>query len=100
MTDNYFDQPEKIRQIIGASNRLKYLLDKTYAISWEDIQSVRVDQEKTKVEIHTNRHHLGFKVKGQENVLRSMPGKEELRLQFDPALAQGILQIVHQFAST
>ncbi|AFZ27444.1 hypothetical protein Cylst_5428 [Cylindrospermum stagnale PCC 7417] len=97
MADISFTDKSKIAEIINTSPRLKYLLAFTYQISLDDIVSIRVDGDNFKVDVNTKTDMFRFKPKGIENVIMKNPEIGILQLQFDPALAQGIYNIVDEY---
>ena len=77
------------------SPRLKYILEEYYSIS--EIESIYVDGENCKVDVNTPDRMLRFKAKGTQSVLVPNPEQDGVRMTMDPALAQGIYNIVDEF---
>jgi len=95
MADNLYQVKEEIQRIINVSQRLKYLIQEKYLVS--EIESIRVDGDNNKVDLHTPKRVLRFKAKGPQHVLLMKPDEEGLIMTLDPALAQGIYNIVDEF---
>jgi hypothetical protein len=99
MTDSSFDDKDKITQIINSSSRLKYLLMFLYNIPLDDIISVRVDGDNLKVDISTATEMLRFKPQNLEHVVMKNPEIGVAQVTFDPALAQGIYEIIDEYTN-
>ncbi|WP_242038990.1 hypothetical protein [Anabaena lutea] len=69
----------------------------TYKISPEDIISVRVDGDNFKIDVNTETEMFRFKAKGLDSVIMKDVKTGILQLTFDPALAQGIYNIVDEY---
>ncbi|MBD2695193.1 hypothetical protein [Anabaena catenula] len=98
MADISFTDKSKIVEIINTSSRLKYLIVFTYKIPLEDIVSVRVDGYNFKIDVNTETEMFRFKAKGVDSVIMKNIELGILQLTFDPALAQGIYNIVDEYA--
>jgi len=98
MADINFENRDKIIEIIKESNRLQYLLTHHYKLALDDIIAVRVDSDNYKIDVQTVSTRFRFKAKGTENVLLKDPSSGIMKLTFDPALAQAILEITHDYA--
>lgn len=98
MADISFTDKSKIVEIINTSSRLKYLIVFTYQIPLEDIVSVRVDGYNFKIDVNTETEMFRFKAKGVDSVIMKNIELGILQLTFDPALAQGIYNIVDEYA--
>ena len=96
MSDTTHHNPETIARILAISSRLKYLLKVTLQIDLSTISSIRIDSDNVKIDIHTDRL-FRFKAKGLQHVLLPDPETGSLKMDFDPALAQGIYAIVDEF---
>ncbi len=98
MADVLFTDPAKIEEILRTSSRLRYLVTVTYEVPLAAIESVRVDGDNVKVDVTAGGRMLRFKAKGTEQCL--VPDAEHggVRLALDPALAQGLHEIVSDFA--
>ena len=99
MADTELTDITKINEIINTSSRLKYLLNSTYQISIDDIVSVRIDSDNFKVDVNTEMETFRFKPQGLENVIMKNIETGILQLTFDPALAQGIYNIIDEFST-
>ncbi|MBD2628017.1 hypothetical protein [Trichormus variabilis] len=97
MADISFTDKSKIVEIINTSSRLKYLIVFTYQIPLEDIVSVRVDGYNFKIDVNTETEMFRFKAKGVDSVIMKNIELGILQLTFDPALAQGIYNIVDEY---
>ncbi|WP_071190741.1 hypothetical protein [Trichormus sp. NMC-1] len=97
MAEISFTDKNKIAEIINTSNRLKYIILFTYKISLEDIISVRVDGDNFEVDVNTETEMFRFKTKGLDSVIMKDVETGILQLTFDPALAQGIYNIVDEY---
>jgi hypothetical protein len=97
MPEISFTDKNKIAEIINTSKRLKYIILFTYKISLEDIISVRVDGDNFKVDVNTETEMFRFKAKGLDSVIIKDVETGILQLTFDPALAQGIYNIVDEY---
>lgn len=97
MADITFDKSEKVNQIIQTSSRLNYLLNFTYRILPTHIISIRVDGDNMKIDVNTIDNMYRFKCLDIENVLLKDADSGVMRGVFDPALAQGILNIIDEF---
>ena len=92
-----FDNKNKINEIVDTSNRLKYILKFTYQISLDDIVYIQVDGDNFEVDISTQADMFSFKTQGLENVIIKNPDNGILQSTFDPALAQGIYNIINEY---
>ena len=98
MADTSYTDKGKINAIIALSNRLKYLLMEKYKIDLDTITSIRVDGDNDKIDVHVGEEYYRFKAKGIHDVLMKDPEKGIMVMELDPALAQGIYEIVDDFA--
>lgn len=98
MADVTYTDRAKIEEILRASSRLRYLVTVTYAAPLEAIEPVRVDGDNVKVDVTAGGRTLRFKAKGTEQCLVPDPEHGGVRLALDPALAQGLHEIVGDFA--
>lgn len=98
MADKQFTDPSIIQEIIQSSARLKYLVTQKYQVALEDILSIRVDGDNYKIDIHTTPETFRFKAKGTDQALVKDPNTGGMALVFDPALTQGIYEIVQDYA--
>ncbi|MDX2304045.1 MAG: hypothetical protein NW226_14660 [Microscillaceae bacterium] len=98
MADLMFEDKSKIEEILATSSRLKYLVTQEYGIKPDEILYVRVDGDNFKVDIETHMAMYRFKAQDTEHVLLKDAETGVMKKEFDPALAQGIYEIVHDFA--
>lgn len=98
MPDKTYSSPEKIQDILSESSRLRFLLTERYGLKLSKIDSIRVDSDNHKIDIRSGDTHLRFKAKGTDAVLMKDPETGIMKMVFDPALAQGVLEIVHDHA--
>lgn len=98
MADVTHEVRERIDAILGECSRLRFLLTDTYGVAVEQIDKVRVDGDNVKVDVWVGERMLRFKAKGTERVLRPSPESGNLEMVFDPALAQGLYNLVDEFA--
>ena len=98
MKDIRIEQPDTIREIIHSSSRLRYLLCDQYGVAPQQICAVRLDGDNFKIDVHTQGGQmLRFKAKGFDHVLRKDPESGMLKLEFDPALAQAVYEIISDY---
>lgn len=99
MADNVFNEASKIAEIVSESSRLRYLLSFTYGMDLTKIEKIRVDGDNIKVDVWYEGRMYRFKAKGTTNALK--PKVEDpscLEMVMDPALAQGLYNLVDEFA--
>ena len=92
-----YTSPEEIDQILSLSARLRYVLSEHYHLQSAEILSIHIDGANHKVDINAGSRDIRFKVKGTRSVLLSAPEREQLIMTLDPALAQGLHEIIEDF---
>ena len=97
MGDRIYHALSEKEAILALSSRLKYLLNETYQVT--EIESIRVDGDNGKLDVNTSERTFRFKVKGVRHVLVPQLGQPGLTMTLDPALAQGIYNIVEEFGA-
>ncbi len=98
MADVSYDARDKIDAILEESGRLRFLLSDTYGVTGDQITKIRVDGDNVKVDVWIGERMLRFKAKGTDRALRLNPDSGVMEMVFDPALAQGLYNLVDEFA--
>jgi hypothetical protein len=97
MADNNYSDKEKIKEILTLSSRLKFLLIDNYKIDINAITSIRVDSDNFKIDVNVGEKMYRFKAKGTDSVLLTDPTNGSMKMEFDPALAQGVYNICDDY---
>ena len=97
MPTKQYTEQSKITEILGISSRLRFVLNTHYGTSLGDIICIYIDQENKKLDIQHTHRTLRFKAKGVEFVLQANPQGDGVVLNHDPALTQGIYEILADF---
>ena len=95
-----YTSPQEIDQILSLSARLRYMLSEQYHLQSAEIISIHIDGANHKLDIDTESRTISFKVKGTRNVLLTDPEREQLIMSLDPALAQGLYEIIEEFGQS
>lgn len=96
--DQTFHNPDVIQRILAVSGRIRYILTSHYEISLDDITGIRVDADNRKLDIQLPEAMYRFKVKGPSQALMRDPATGGLQMVMDPALVQGIMNIIDDFS--
>ena len=97
MKDHTYSEIATIKAILALSPRLKYILLQNHSIDIDGIASIRVDGDNYKIDINLTDSMLRFKAKSLTHALIPHPSSGGLTMVMDPALAQGIYNIVDDF---
>ena len=92
-----YTSPDEISEILNLSPRLSYLLSQHYKVQTDEILSILIDGSNHKIDITTETDQLRFKSKGTQHVLLPDAERGHLTMTIDPALAQGISEIIADF---
>ena len=76
--------------------RLRYILSEHYHVEADEIMAIHIDRANRKLDIATEMRTLRFKPKGTRSVMLSDPDCDQLMITLDPALAQGIFEILEE----
>jgi hypothetical protein len=98
MADISYEERNRIDAILSESSRLTFVLIDKYKVQPSEITSIRVDSDNFKIDVRVGEEVLRFKAKGTDSVIMKDPEAGILKLTFDPALAQGVYNIVDEFA--
>lgn len=97
MGTNFYDDKEKIEEILEVAGRLKSLLVKSYEVDLDSIEQIMVDSDNTKIDLIVGGEMLRFKAKGDANVLVPDPEVDGVKMEYDPALNMGIRAVCEEF---
>ena len=92
-----YTSPDEISEILRNSSRLRYILSQHYHVQADDIVSILIDGTNHKIDVQTKDTLLRFKSKGTQNVVLPDPESGHLKMTLDPALAQGIYEMIEDF---
>ena len=92
-----YTSPDEISEVLRNSSRLRYILSQHYHVQADDIVSILIDGTNHKIDVQTKNTLLRFKFKGTQNVVLPDPKSGHLKMTLDPALAQGIYEIIEDF---